>query len=176
MVSAVPARAVTDDRMPRSARYLDGAKAGQLPSRLRLIRGDLENVAVLLRAGRPVPDVAGAPGPARSAIRSSPGSTARSPRGAGRAGGETGSGCHRGSPRADTPRNVVVGLFRKNGPQVREAAYLPSARVAPRLQGAGVARLKAAASLPLQAAARGRARVARSLESVQDVPFRSSAR
>ena len=65
------------------------------------------------------------PGPARSATRSSPRSTARSPRGAGRAGGETGSGCHRGSPRADTPRNVVVGFFRKNGPQVRRSS-IPS--------------------------------------------------
>jgi len=55
---------VTDDRMPRSARYLDGAKAGQLPSRLRLIRGDLENVAVLLRGGCPVPGPGGGAGQA----------------------------------------------------------------------------------------------------------------
>jgi hypothetical protein len=140
VVPAVPARAVTDDRMPRSARYLDGPKAGQLPSRLRLIRGDLENVAVLLRgpgggAGQAEPglDVAGAPGPARSATRSSPGSTARSPRGAGRAEGETGSGCHRGSPRADTPRAPGLPsrcrrapaqrLFRTGGRLIRHARY-----------------------------------------------------
>src|SRR5713101_3774601 len=34
-------------------------QAGQLPAGLRLIRGDLENVAVLLRGGGPVPGLGG---------------------------------------------------------------------------------------------------------------------